>query len=306
MDIKALVDLQFTIFIIMMIGIVLRNKNIITASGKKSLTDIFINVILPCNIIHSFQIDMSMQILISSGYVLIIAIGIQMLALVINEIAYRKIDENKRVVFKYGTICSNAGLIGNSICENIYGLEGLLYASIYLIPQRLCMWSVGVAYFEKISGKKVIKQVCTHPCIIAVAIGFILMIFHLELPVSIQKSLTYLSDCNLPLSMIIIGSILADVKIGNVINKDTLYYCIMRLVIIPLLVLVVCVFLPINLTVMGVCVTLAGMPAGTTTAILAEKYHRDSLFASACVFISTLLSLITTPLLYVVIMNMAI
>lgn len=301
MDIKSLVYLQITIFILMMIGIILRKKNIITASGKKSLTDMFIDVVLPCNIIHSFQIEMSMEILVSSAWIMVIAIGVQVLAMIINATCYQRIPGDKKIVFKYGTICSNAGLIGNSICENIYGAEGLLYASIYLIPQRLCMWSIGLAYFETVSGKKVVKKLCTHPCIIAVVIGFAMMLLQLHFPQPLDKAVTYISNCNLPLSMILVGSILAEVNAKSVVNKYTAYYCIMRLLIIPGIILGVCMLLPVSTTVVGVATALAGMPSGTTTAILAEKYNKDAKFASACVFTSTLLSLVTIPILYLVI-----
>lgn len=301
MDIKSLVYLQITIFTLMMIGVIVRKTNILTESGKKSLTDVFIDVVLPCNIIHSFQIEMSMEIIVSSAWIMVIAIGVQVLAMVINATCYRRVSSDKKVVFKYGTICSNAGLIGNSICENIYGPEGLLYASIYLIPQRLCMWSVGLAYFETVSGKKVIKKLCTHPCIIAVLIGFLVLVFQIHFPQPFENALNYVSNCNLPLSMILVGSILAEVNAKSVVNKYTMYYCLMRLLIIPCIILGICMCLPVNSTVIGVSTALAGMPSGTTTAILAEKYDKDAKFASACVFTSTLLSLVTIPVLYLII-----
>lgn len=306
MDIKTLVYLQITIFILIITGIVLRKINTITEEGRKSLTDLFINVVLPCNIIHSFQMKMSIDILISSGWIFIIAIGVQVLAVLINITCYRNVPEEKKPVFKYGTICSNAGLIGNSICESIYGTEGLLYASIYLIPQRLCMWSVGLAYFESVSGKKVIKKLCTHPCIIAAVIGIVVLLFQIHFPEPMDKAINYVSNCNLPLSMIIVGSVLAEVNMKSVFNRYTAYYCFMRLLVIPGIILCACLFLPVNSMVTGVATALAGMPSGTTTAILAEKYNKDAKFASACVFISTILSLLTIPLLYLLIMHLTV
>lgn len=306
MDIKSLLYLQITIFLLIMMGIILRKMNIITQSGRKSMTDVFIDIILPCNIIHSFEMEMSMQILISAGWILVIAIGIQMLAALINTLCYRGVPEDKRIVLKYGTICSNAGLIGNSICESIYGAEGLLYASIYLIPQRLCMWSVGLAYFQSVNGKNVIKKLCTHPCIIAAFAGFLILLFQIHFPEPIENTISYVSNCNLPLSMIIVGSVLAEIDAKSILNKYTIYYCLMRLIIIPFIVLITCTFLPIGTTVLGVATILAGMPAGTTTAILAEKYDKDAKFASACVFISTFLSLLSLPLLYLIIIKFAV
>ena len=78
--------------------------------------------------------------------------------------------------------------------------------------------------------------------------------------------------------------------------KRQLYYCAVRLLLIPLVVLGVLTLLHIDTLVTGVTVLLAAMPAASTTAILAEKYNGDAKFASAAVFFSTLLSLVTVPL----------
>ena len=81
------------------------------------------------------------------------------------------------MVLQYATVCSNAGFLGNPVAEGLYGSIGLLYASVYLIPQRIVMWSAGISYFtESPSRKEVVKKVLTHPCIVAVEIGIVLMV----------------------------------------------------------------------------------------------------------------------------------
>ena len=92
----------------------------------------------------------------------------------------------------------------------------------------------------------------------------------------------------------IIGS--SDINLRNLLDRDTVLYCLIRLGIIPLLVLLACRVARVNDFVTIISVILSGMPMGGTTAILAEKYNGDSAFASKCVTVSTALSLITTPL----------
>lgn len=180
-------------------------------------------------------------------------------------------------------------------------MNGLLFASIYLIPQRIVMWSGGVACFTEAKGKDVIKKVITHPCIIAVFIGLVIMISQVSLPNCVVVSIETLSNCTMALSMIVIGGILSEIRLKDVISGLNIYYTIIRLLVIPILVLFGCALFNVAPLVMAVSTVLAGMPAGSTTAILAEKYDGDSRLAVEIIFMSTAFSLITIPLLCILI-----
>ena len=202
---------------------------------------------------------------------------------------------------QYATMCSNAGFMGNPVVEGIFGAQGLLYASIYLIPLRFFMWSAGLSCFTRTSLKDTLKKLAVHPCIIAVWIGFAVMLSQITLPSAISRTIGYISDCNLPVSIIVIGTILAEVSLKNIINFDSIWFCIVRLIILPLLVLVLCMALHMDTLVTGVCVTLTSMPAGSTTAILAEKYGGDYAYASEIILLSSVLSLASVPMFCMII-----
>lgn len=174
------------------------------------------------------------------------------------------------------------------------------HASIYLIPQRIMMWSAGISCFTGTKGKQVIKKVLTHPCIVAVIIGVVLLIFQVRLPGGIEKTLRYSSNCTTALSMIVIGNILAEVQASEILERDCLWFCLIRLIVFLAVVLLVCRLLGLDELVTEVSVVLAGMPAATTTAILAAKYDGDAHFAVKIVFLSTVLSLVTVPVLCMV------
>lgn len=207
---------------------------------------------------------------------------------------FRKESEDRRKCLQYGTICSNAGFLGNPIAEGVYGMEGLILASVYLIPQRIMMWSSGLAVFSGSSDKmKTVKKVVTHPCILACVLGILLMITGLPIPPGLDGAVTAVGNCNTAMSMMVIGMILADINFKDFWDWTVVKYTIHRLVIIPAVVYIVCGFLPLSKNVLGLCVLLAAMPAGATTSILAEKYQVDSPFATKLVIFSTLLSLPT-------------
>ena len=294
---SSLINLQGMLFLLVAAGVILRKLGILPDSAKQVLTDLVIDLILPCNIISSFLIEFNLDILKGFAVILLIATLIQFGCLIIANTFYNKEPDRRKKVLQYGTVCSNAGFMGNPIAEGVYGAEGLMYASIFLVPQRIVMWSAGVSYFtESPDRKTVIKKVLTHPCIVAVYIGLIFMITQISMPVFLENTIRNVGGCTTAVSMILIGTILAEVKAGSIIDKGIIKYTLIRLFFIPLLVFICCRLFPVRPMISGVSVLLTGMPAGSTTAILAAKYDGDYIFATKCVVVTTLLSLVTIPL----------
>lgn len=296
-DMSNLLNLQITIFCLMAAGFILTKLQILSADARKPLSNLLINFILPCNMITSFLMEFNQKILMDCLVILIVSICIQVFAVLTSKYFYPKTSDSKLPVLRYGTIASNAGFMGNPIAQGLYGDQGLLYASIYLIPMRTVMWSFGVACFTGTKGKGVVKKILTHPCIIAVFIGLFLMITQIQLPKGIEQTLRYAGNANTALSMILIGNILAEVHASEILDTNAWWYCVVRLAIIPIIVLITCNFAGIDEMVKQVSVVLSGMPAAATTAILAAKYDGDTHFAAKIVFISTLLSMLSVPFL---------
>lgn len=294
---KELLNLQLMMFLLILIGLILKKTKIVGKTGQKNITDMVIDLILPCNIVVSFMIDFSVKILKNFAVILIISQVLQIFCVILGGVLYRKCSPGRRKCLRYATICSNAGFLGNPIAQGIYGNMGLTLASIYLIPQRIMMWSEGVSVFtEAPSKKEMLKKIFTHPCIIACEIGIILMLTGIRPPEFLDRTIVSVSNCNTAMSMLVIGMILADADLRSLVDKDVLFYSVIRLLVIPFLVWLPCYLLRVDRLVTGVSVILAAMPAGATTSILASKYECDGEFAVKLVVFSTVVSLITTPL----------
>ena len=83
-------------------------------------------------------------------------------------------------------------------------LVGVLYTSIFLIPMRIVMWSVGTTYFvagETVEKKKLIKNVLTHPCLVAIYLGHLCMVTQVQLPSVILNTVKYIGNCNSMLTL---------------------------------------------------------------------------------------------------------
>lgn len=294
---QTMLNLQVSIFIIMMVGLFFRKINLITAEGRRCLSELLLNVILPCNIVAAFNMELDAGIWRSIGKVLLLSAGVQVFEYILSKVLYRKVPHGPKEVLQYGTIVSNSGFLGNPMAYGVFGDLGLLYASVAMLPIRVLMWSAGVNLYTKASGRDVFKKIMTHPCIVAVYIGFLVMLMPWQLPGVAVKTLNYVGECTTCVSMLVIGSILAEIQLKSINGKLLLYYCGVRLIAIPLVILGVCRLLGVDALIAGVIILLNAMPAASTTAILAEKYGGDAKFASATIFVSTLLSLITVPLM---------
>lgn len=297
MKLDGLLDLQIMMFLLMGTGVLLKKRSIITKEGQRVLTDLIVDVILPCNIISAFALPFDREILRSGLQILVISIVLQIFCTAVSAFCYRKVPKQQRMILQYATVCSNAGFLGNPVAEGLYGPVGLLYASIYLIPQRIVMWSAGVSYFtESPSRREVVKKVLRHPCIIAVEIGMLRMLFQIPFPAALDKSISSLGGCTTAVTMLFIGTVLADAGFDGMVSKITAAYAVIRLVLIPLAVLAGCAAFHAEPVAAGLSVVLAAMPAGSTTAILASKYGGDEAFAARCVVLTTLLSIAALPL----------
>ena len=286
------VILQISIFILMGVGFLVKRLGLVGKEGQKNLTDLVIYVILPCNILTSFTADVSADILKDCAALFFISMGTQAACVILGKLLWKKEAEDKNKCLRYATICSNAGFLGNPIAESVYPETGLMYASVYLIPLRVMMWSEGIAIF---SGEKdwkgTLKKVVTHPCVLACAAGIIIMIGKITLPALVAKPVSFLGRSNTALSMLVIGMILSDIRLRELVDRTVLKYTVLRLAGIPLAIFLICLALPVSREVRGICTLLAAMPAGATTSMLAAKYGRSPQFATKLVVFSTLCSI---------------
>ena len=296
MSFSGLFQTQGMLFLTMLIGYIFGKKGLADDNGKSLLTDLVLFVTLPGSILKSFQIEFNHQILIACMTIAIAGVVIQIGSSILGMFLYNHYGESRKKVLQYATICSNAGILGNPIAEGIFGQMGMMYASIYVIPQRIFMWSVGLTYFTEAPDKKTLcKKVATHPCILAVVIGFIMMVTQIQLPGVLNVTIKNIAGANTFLAMSLVGVILSRVKLTEIVDRDIIYYGFIRLVFIPLLVYIGCRLAAVDELVTGVSVVLAAMPAASTTAIIASKYKKDETFATRCVVSTTLLSLVTVP-----------
>ena len=293
-----MLSLQETMFLLILTGVLIKKLKIIDAAGRKMLSDLLIDVILPCNIVESFLGGMVFPDGFARNCLLAVGLSavIQLMSIYGSKLLFRKYPREQRSVLSYGIICSNSSFVGLPVARLLFGDLGVIYTSMFQIPLRFTMWTAGLSLFTSVSRKDAFR----HPCIIAVFAGLLLMAAPVSLPGFLDSAVASVSSCTVPVSMFVIGTILADAPIRSMFSKPVLWYTCLRLVLYPLLLCVLLKPLHLDTTLTNVCILMTGMPAGSTGSILADKYDCDAVFASQIAFASTLCSILTIPLLTLV------
>lgn len=300
---STMIQLQLQLFLLMAVGYFCKYIGILNDESKKSLSDLLIYVILPCNIINSFTsgIEVSSELIFNCFLSVAISCVIQIVSIYGGKLLFRNYPENKASAAKYALIVSNSSFIGIPVAECMYGNLGVLYTAIFQIPSRFTMWSAGLSLFTNVDRKETIKKVVTHPCVIACVGGFFLMLGGVTIPGFFGKTIASLSKCTSPVSMLVIGAILCGTDKKQLFKKDVLFFCFVRLILVAVITYVPLRALGVDRMISGMALIMTAMPAGSTTAILAQKYGCDAEYAAALIFTSTLLSIITIPILSIII-----
>ncbi|MGN1344713.1 MAG: AEC family transporter, partial [Traorella sp.] len=171
-----------------------------------------------------------------------------------------------------------------------------------LVPQRFMAYVAGEGIFnphmEKKTFQQMILNIITNKVVIALCFGILIALSSISLPLFFMNALQGVSKCMSPLSLILVGSILAE-KFHLDIHEDIkiIILSCLRQFIIPLLVLFTVKQMKLDTMVQAIVVLLVGMPIASTTAIYAHKYHNGDGFASKAVFVSTISSILTLVIL---------
>lgn len=290
-------EIQGVLLVYLIVGFIARKVKIITPETRPSYTNFVIYILLPCMIFMSFSEKLTSEQLRSTIILLLISFTVAIFSYILGKVIFRNYPYRRRSILQYGTLISNSAFAGMPMIYYAYGELGLFYASIYIIPLRILMWSAGISLFTEADFKTKLRNVILNPGIIAVELGAARMLLQIAIHPSLSTALKSVGNATMPMSMILIGTILAEISVRDLVDKDVAFMTVLRLILLPGIVLLALKAIGTDPLITAVTVLLTGMPVGSTAAILAEKYGADFSFGSKIVFTTTILSLITVPIL---------
>ncbi len=286
------------LFILIGVGFACGKKGILTDESSKKITDIVLYVVTPCVMISAFQREFSMHLL---GNILITALcataSIAATVFIAKLIFHDKNTARKKVL-QFSAIFSNCGFMSLPLQKAILGDDGWFYGSIFVAVFNVIVWSYGLVMMSGDKKQMSVKKLAFNPGIVGVLIALIIFVLRIKLPYIISQPIDYLAALNTPLPMLIIGFYLSQADLKKAFTDAGAYLAMaVRLAVVPLLSMFVMHLLNVDPTIMIACVIASSAPTAATTTMFAAKYGRDVELSVSIVASTTLVSIISMPLI---------
>lgn len=298
MDLK-LIETILAIIIMIFLGYGMRRSGLLKYDDAKSLNKIVVNLAIPSLIFMAlYRIDISVIPFLIPIPLICIFIGF-----ISGLIAYfwgkmRGYSEKTRWSIMLPAIMLNSGFLGYPIALGVFGTDGLVRAIFYDLGSIIVFIGLGIILLNKFGGSKrdVVKKVLLFPPLWGIILGLLTNYFNVPMGFIFSDVLTFLSGAAIPLIMISLGLSLELKGIKNHLG-DAAFVSLVRLIISPLLAVLTVSFFDLNGLERIITVIEAAMPSAMLSVVLAITYDLDIKLTAASVFFTTILSLITLPLI---------
>ena len=302
MDAFLSVILEVAVILLLIVsGYFTVKKGMFTKESLGSITSFLLYIVTPCLLVSSF---LSAEPGKLDGWTMLLAVVLPALSIVISiavsYLFFRGEPLGRRRVLRFSTVFCNVGFMGIPLVEGIVGSEGVLYGSFFIAVFNIFCWTYG--YVMMGGGKVRLKALLLNPGIIGIAIGLPLYLLNVPVPALIERPIELISALNTPLAMIVVGGYIAQVKLRAFVSDLAVYkMAVLRLVVAPLLYLALVWLLRPDETLLMSTVIQAATPVAANCVLFAVQYDSDAELASKSVAVSTALSVVTIPLLTVLV-----
>jgi malate permease and related proteins len=302
MDLFYVINNVVILVILIIIGYVSVTAGILDTTTTLRLSRFLLNVTLPALIIVSMQIPLTGALISGAEELLLASAFYYAIAFLIAWIAPALLRSrpSERGVLRFTIIFANVGFMGFPIIESLLGSEALFYAAIFNLPFNVLIFTVGVVLITG-DQRGFDPRLLISPGIFASLLGLAFFIGSVRIPTPFIDVIDILGSMTTPLAMVIVGAILAGFPVREMIENTRVFLVSgIRLLVIPFILWAVLrLLLPHSLAI-SVALVLAAMPAAANSVLFSSEYSADPKLASQIVFVSTLASVATIPLIVTV------
>lgn len=301
MDIQVVINTMIELFLILILGYGIAKLGMIDEVTNKKISALVVNVSMPALIIASVSEN------IGNGSVKEVILylvwgsvfyGVMLgLAWVLTRLMGTR--EKQRGTYQFMLIFSNCTFMGYPVMESIFGTEAIFLSSIFNIPFNLLAFSYGIMLISKDGEEEArfeLKKLI-NPGIIASVIAVFLFAIGWKLPSVICQTFSLVGNLTTPLSMLVLGASLSMVPVREIFREIRVYpMTILRLIILPLITYSLMSLVTDDIMLVGIATLTAAMPVASMSVMLSNQYKGNTKLASIGVFISTLCSVVSIPL----------
>ncbi len=320
--IDVLIEKVLLLSVMVILGVIMRKAGKVDEKTSKYFADVVIYLAQPAMIIYSFlDVKLNTKIVTTATFVLIASLVLHLLYYAVSSMFFNKVPEKQKCILKYSAMFTNAGFMGIPLISELFGSEAAIYATFYVVSFNMFNWSLGCYLYTKDKSYMSPKKMFLNPATIPTYIGLFFFILGgfvtvpealapawsgFIVPLVKDNILFLLKSTVIPLSMMMIGIRLAESDLRTVVkDKNMPLLIFIRLLAIPVCVAFILKgismlgILPAELVTNGsaVLVISSSTPVAAMASIFAERYDGDAIYASKLVSASTLVSLLTMPLI---------
>lgn len=296
MEIVVLLLRQNLVMLVyMMIGYFLYKKKLVSAGGSADIGRILLYIIMPAAILKSYLADFSRERL--EG--LFVSFLAALLSLLLSIAAARIAFSKEQGIERFGAAFSNAGFIGIPLVQMTLGEEAVFYVSSYVALLNILQWTYGLVTITGDRSLISVKRLRTNPIILSFLAGIALFLLPVSLPETAENVVGTIAAMNGPLAMIVLGVYLGQVPLRSLFSGRVVYRCaLVRLIVIPVLTMALLFVFPEKYHMLKLTILIAASaPVGSNVSIFAQLYGQDYMQSVKEVTLSTLLCIITLPLI---------
>jgi malate permease and related proteins len=288
------------LFLIIGLGFFARKNGILDRNSVHGVSHILVTVALPALTISSMQLPYTAETISIVSHTLLLAFGYYLAALLFSIVVCRFIPATRAEtgVFRFMLVFPNVGFMGIPVAAAILGPGALFYVILFNLPFNLLVFTMGVWLLAQGRQEKPGPLFLLTPGFIASLIGLALFIAGYDIPFPVDTLLDWIGRTTTPLAMLMVGALLATLPLTRLAGDWRVsLITLLRLIVMPVLAFALLVSFVHDPLLLGTVVLLIAMPVAANTVLLSEEYGVDATLASQGVFLSTLLSLMSIPLL---------
>lgn len=308
MSIQAMFMAMLELLTVLMIGYCCHRWRVFPQETQTVLTRVVLFVTAPCSIVYSALINenipgamMVLRLLglgfLCYGVLMLLSLGLTWLL---------QVKEGQRGAYVTMLVFSNCLFMGLPVVNALFGPDALLYLSIFSLPFYPLLYIPGVCMMildgrhrsdsHSIRGIRVADVM--NPCLIAGLVAIVLTVFRLEPPSAVLQLIDLVGGITTPASLMVIGIAIAKLPLRAILGSWRIYVVtLFRLIVFPLIVWLILRPFVTDPVILGVAVVVHAMPAAAVLPMLAHEYGSDQEPILQGVFLTTLFSMITIPLL---------
>ena len=299
MDITVVINQVLMLFFPIIIGYIILKKGVVDKVFVKNLSAFIYNITLPGSIITALQTDFNKDILVKSAILVVISAFTMVFLFFCGKGVAKllKTEGNMKNTVIYSLMFSNFSFMGYPVAQAFMGEKGLVLATMFSLPIYVFVQSWGVALMDSDGEHKFKKSYVLNPPLIAATVGLVLFLTGFRFPTAISGTIKSLGSMTTPLAMVLSGLIIASEPLKKAfVNWKIYVIAALRLAILPLAIFYITKTLGLHIDICRVSAIITMMPVAANVVITAAAYGKDSSEPARAVMLTTLLSVITIPL----------